>query len=152
MAFPSNSGARQASLSVAWDSARVLVEQVKNQCAAFVQQSSGGVSAHLAVNLVFFLASARASLVAYSSVSGIGPYVKSQLDDPIIDIGAEFAALLGAIDAAIANALATFPKDGSDYLLFVKFAAGGAQAYRQLTAGQVASFRSAVSSIVAAID
>jgi hypothetical protein len=155
MAFPSNAGTAADNLSNAWERARQRAAFVKDRAtAARTKSASGTLDGNDVIALVADLGTAKALLTQYASLPGIGAYAQEQLNDPSINIGVEFNAMIAAIDGVHSWVGTNFPKDASNWLLFIKFDAVniGQITYRQFTAGETAGLRTALDTLIAAIN
>lgn len=93
----------------------------------------------------------RAELVAKAAIPGIGEHAKEQFNDPSLDIGAEFNAIIAAIDDLTNSIQSLFPKDASDtYLLAQSWGANG-PVDRQFTSAQTATLRTKLQALIDAM-
>lgn len=93
---------------------------------------------------------AKVDLQQAASVPGIVQYSRDQEDDNTYDLVSEFTALISLIDAAIDNVTATFPTQNG-FLLEKKFAPDGTYTFGAFTGAQLASLRTALNAIAAAV-
>ncbi|MHB1170455.1 MAG: hypothetical protein ACYC28_14355 [Longimicrobiales bacterium] len=114
MAFPASNGALSDVLERACQAALQMRRQAEQTRArlATMDVASGEI-----INLDIRLRGFRAEFEAAGSVNGIGAYAQSQLGDGTLDIAAEFAAMVAAIDAVTDWIRTHFPRDGDGYLL-----------------------------------
>jgi hypothetical protein len=152
MAFPSSTGTKN-SLADVFVRTQKTAAQIKARVSELnTRAAAGNVSAWDFVQLSTYLADARAVFVAAQAVPGIGPFAQDQCNDPALNIGAEFTAMMTALDALRASINTQFPKDGSGYLLFVTLDANGRYVYRQLTPAQTATIRTNMTTFIGTID
>lgn len=85
-----------------------------------------------------------------SSTPGFVAYVRDVKGDGTLDVGAEFLAVLSAVEAVVAAIEAGFPADASGFLLAQTWGANG-PADRTFTPAQTSGIRSQLSGVVAAI-
>jgi len=93
----------------------------------------------------------RDQLTAVKTVPGIAAHAKAQEDDAAYDVGPEFNTLIAAVDAVVQNILATFPTDGSGYLLDRKLT-DGEYTYRDFAPAQLTTLKGLLDAIVNAVS
>jgi hypothetical protein len=155
VAFPSSSGTRQQSLVQAFGTLRDVAASVKSRSASLnAACAAGNVGSGALLDYATYLADAKLSLQAASSVSGIAAFAQEQIGDATFDIVASFTAMMAQIDATTAWFIANFPKDGSGFLLAKTFAAAnnGRTQDRQFTPAQTAGLRTVLDALIATID
>ena len=153
MAFPSDIGTKADDLTIAWGRARQFASSTKRDAQNVRALSVAGTLA--ASNVLDFatrLADARFEMQKSAAVPGIGEYARSQINDPAINIAAEFTAMVNAIDACIAWVVANFPKDAGGFLLAKTIGADGRTIDRVFTAGSTATLRTQLDALIATID
>lgn len=154
MAFPSSSGSQGDDKHEAWVASRNIATQVKTSAQNVRTLSAAGTlaSSNL-LDFVTYLAEARAGLQTCAQVPGIQTYAQEQLEDPSIDLTAEFIAMRDQMDATRTWITTNFPKEAtSGYLLAQTFTADGRQADRVFTAAQTAGLRTVLDALIATID
>lgn len=148
MALPASA----ASLRVAFDQYFGTARSLKSTATLRrTEMAAGSVGADRILDLWETLHAGRAKMVELAAVPGLGAYARDQFNDPTLDLAAEHAAFLAALDAVAANVQSTFPADGSGYLLARQFGAG-AFAYRQFTPAQTATLRGLLSDFEATVS
>jgi hypothetical protein len=155
MTFPATGTSKPVSLSTAWEFGRDRAAFVRRR-AAQLSASAAGASTP-AVDVLGFateVADARVDLVRVSQLGGMGAYAQSQMNDPTLNAAAEFNAMIAAIDSAISAIISNFPKDASNRLLFLTFAAdnSGRNTSSTFTAAQMAPVKTALDALVATIS
>lgn len=155
MAFPSDTGTAQDSLSQAWTVARVTAGRIKNRAQTLsVQAAAGSISSSAILDFATGLADARFLLLKASQTGGIGAYAQAQMNDNTLSVATEFTTMMAALDDAIAWVVTNFPKDASGFLLARQFQAGntGRTVDRQFTPAQTATFRTVLDALAATIN
>lgn len=153
MAFPSSNGSVQVSLAEAWADARAAAANVKSRAQQASSLSAAGtLTGDAALSLSTFLADSKVQLQRDAAVSGIAAYAQSQVGDPALNVATEFSNLLAALDAVVAWVVANFPKDGTGRLLHQTLSAAGRPTSAPFTAAQTAGLRTALDSLIAAIN
>lgn len=153
MAFPSDIGSHQDDLAKAWAMLRSFAAAVKRD-AETVRASSfaGPIGSSAILGWLTRLADYRAELVRYAAVPGLAAYAQAQINNPSLDITAEWTAMRNQMDAARDWAVANFPKDGNAWLLASQFNAQGRTTDRQFSTAALAAFRTQLDSLIATID
>jgi hypothetical protein len=108
--------------------------------------------ADVPLTVVLHLGRAIADLTSLATTPGLVDYAKSQVDDPAYDVVAEFTAMRAAMVACRDGLISTFPKDGSDFLLYQTFNANGSLATRTFTAAQMAGSVALIDAVLATIN
>jgi hypothetical protein len=155
VAFPSNSGTAVDSLDLAWEQARQRASAVRDAATqARAKSLAGTLDGNDVIHLVAKLGVHKTQFNEYASLPGIGAYAQGQLSDPSLNIGAEFTSMMNAIDGVLSWVGTNFPKDANNWLLFIKFDAVniGQITYRQFSAGETAGLRTALDTLIAAIN
>lgn len=148
MAFPATADNLARALLDAQNEARAI----KTYSADAVTLMAGNnVSANQVLDIYARLGTAKAKFQAVAAVSGIGQYAKDQFANQSLDVVAEFNAMVAAVDYVRSWIETNHPKDPSGYLLKDQFS-GGSISVRSFTPAQTAGLRTALSSLVAAID
>ncbi len=149
MPFPSQTDTQATGLARAQ---RLAGEVRRLAIDAAAQMSSGAVSANLITNVYSKLVKTKQEFAAIASLPGIGQYAKDQFNDTGLDIGAEFTAMLAAIDGAISRIATDFPKeDVTGYILKDKLDAGGVSV-RTFSSVATAGIRTELDNIVSTIS
>lgn len=153
MAFPSSIGSKSDDLQRAWDAIRSAATNVKAASVGLRNASlAGDVEGDRIVRYVALLADANDALARYTTVPGLVAYVREQINDPLIDIVAEYNTMLTQINATRTWIINNFPKDGSDYLLYHTFAATGRITPRMFSTAALAGLRTQLDLLIATID
>lgn len=153
MAFPSDIGTKQDDLTRAWRSARSWAGGVKQRAQTLSDQSAAGIATSSQIlEFATFLAEAKVQLTIARNVPGIGAYAKSQVDDPALDIAAEFTAMVTALDNTTAWVVANFPKDGNGWLLAQTMLTTGRTTDRVFSAAGTATLRTVLDALIATIN
>lgn len=149
MAFPSSN---TDDLKSAWEAVRNAAGNVKRDSTRVSTDSAAGnVPAALIVRYVEALASANDDFARYTAVPGLVAYVREQINDPAIDIVAEYQTMLAQINAVRGWIIANFPKDAGGFLLYHSFGADGRIVQRTLTPAQTAGLRTQLAALIATI-
>lgn len=157
MSFPSSTGTKQDSLALAWSRARDTAAGVKNRAQSLRTASlAGPVGSSAILDLATFLADSKLALQKSASTTGIVAYARDQIADPAIDVVAEFNSMIAALDGVVSWIITNFPRDtvSGTFLLARTFAVdnSGRTQDRQFTTAQLAGLRTALDSLIAAID
>jgi hypothetical protein len=111
VAFPSDTGTYQTSVSDGWKLARALASRVKAGAISLKAKSLAGtmtstdVLEYVRQNYDTWIA-----LGTLASISGMAEYAKAQVADPTIDIPGDFTAMRNAMVGVTNWVLANFPK------------------------------------------
>jgi hypothetical protein len=152
MAFPSNTGTVQQSLSEAWNRARQTATSIKSRSQGLRTKSEVSLSSGDILLYSASMANAKVTLQALAAVEGLAAYAQEQVDDNTINIVVEFNAMMAQIDATIAWVITNFPKDGSGFLLAQSLTAAGRTQDRSFNPAQTASLRTALDALIATIN
>lgn len=154
MAFPATGTTRADNLSDVWTFARGRAAAVRIRASTLSTMAAGAsTSAAYVLDSATFFADAKADLLKCSQVGGIAAYAQAQINDATVNVTTEFNAMMTAIDNVIASIIANFPKDASSNLQFLKFTgdASGRQTSSTFTSAQMASVKTTLDALVAAI-
>jgi hypothetical protein len=153
MAFPSATGSKEFDLERAWAHARQYAGMVKANAQNVRALSLAGTlpSANV-LALVSFLADAKIEFARVSSVPGLAAYARAQVDDPALDIAAEFTNMVSTLDGTIGWIVTNFPKDAGGFLLAQTILASGRTQDRIFTAAATATLRTQLDALIAAIN
>lgn len=155
VAFPSSTGTRQQSLVQALATLRGVAGQIKYRSSTLNAAClAGNVGSGALLDYAVFLADAKLSLQAASSVTGIAAYAQEQIGDATFDIVASYTDMMAQINATTAWFIANFSKDGNGFLLAKSFdpANNGRTQDRQFTPAQTAGLRTVLDALIATID
>lgn len=141
MAFPTQTMNQQDALNKSIRKAETLKTYLAD---ASVVMGSQTVSASLPLGVMSECMDALMVWNKAKAVSGIGQYAKDQFADQNLNIGAEFTAMVNAVQAVVDAVDTHIPKDADGYLLVRKIV-NGSFVVRQLSVAETAD-------IVAAID
>ncbi len=147
MAFRANSVIPATEYVRAKNLAVQLDRLAVNRSASF---ATGANSAEI-LALVDNLSALKAGLQDAAQTPGIEAYATAQEDDATYLVAVEFAAMIAAVDAVIAETVTTLPTDANDWLLIRKINADGSLVPRTFTGAQLASIRSLLDSLAASI-
>ena len=135
-----------------YDRAKKLAVQIKRLAEArSISFASGATSAEV-LSVADNLGALKAGLDEAKTIPGIAAYAQGQEDDVTYDVAAEFSAVLVAVDAVIANIVATIPTDASGWLLINKINADGTLTARSFTGAQLAGLRTVLDALAAIIS
>lgn len=150
MPFPSYLGA--SDLDGAWKTVREQAGVVK--LAAQKLRSDTAVGSVTGTSIIDFaqqLADSRGRLAEAAAVPGIEAYARNQINDPTLDLAAEYTAMVTQINATIAWVRTNFPQDANNYLLYVKLDANGNRQLRTFDSASTAGLRTVLDSLIATI-
>lgn len=132
---------------------RSFAATVKREAEALRASSLvGSVGSSAILGWMTRLADYRAELVRYAATPGLAAYAQAQINDPALDIVAEWNAMRTQMDAARDWAIANFPKDGSNWLLASQLNVHGRTMDRQFSTASLAAFRTQLDALIATID
>jgi hypothetical protein len=153
MTFPSDGGTFKFGLDEAWRGLRRAATQLK-QASEQVNTASlaGPIASRMILTYVSFIADKRAEIVAYAAVPGLAEYAQGEVNNPALDIQAEYVSMRNALDAARDWIVTNFPKDGNGWLLAQSITAQGQLTDRTFSTAALAVFRTQLQALIATID
>jgi hypothetical protein len=138
--------------AVKYDRAKLVAVQMRNHAQSRSAQFSSGANSAEILAMVGSLDSFKVELEAARNIPGMAAYAQDQEDDPTYDLTAEFNAMMAALDAVIAEVVATLPSDGNGWLLINSINPDGTLTPRNFTAGQLNQIRSLLDALAATIS
>jgi hypothetical protein len=126
--------------------------------AAYIKQSAidlSGASSISRMEVLRFgnlLADALARLEQYAATPGLADYATNELNDPSIDITAEYVTMRTEIVATQDWIVSNFPRDTSNNLVVFSFDVSKKFTDITLTAPQLTAFMSRLTALIATID
>lgn len=134
--------------------AKSLAAHLKNYASTLSASWASGADSEHILDALKTLIGYSDNLKAIRAISGIGAYAQSigAENDPAYDIVTEFNVMILGIDAAVANIIATFPADGSGYLLATQFDGSGGITQRVFTGASLAQARADLDTISTSIS
>lgn len=147
MAFPTSTQTKADALAAVIRTAKNIKTYAQNQ-KAFLANNSASSNAVLGV--MFEIRSAMEKWNQAKTVPGIGDYAKDQLNDPSLDIAAEFTNMVNAAQGVIDWIDNNFPKDANGYLLSRKIVNASIE-FRQFTPAQTQGLRDQLDILIATI-
>ena len=153
MAFPSSTGSKRT-LQKVWESTVDWAARVKGTAVKVRDASAAGlIPASDIWSLDSLLFSARAQFAAAASTPGIAAYAQAQVNDPTLDVAADFTAMVNAIDATRAWVNTNFPVDANGYVLDRTRNFGTADfTQRTFSTAALATYRTMLDALIATID
>lgn len=125
---------------------------IKKQCQSLRNDSAAGpIQSGRIISLFQYLRVERAALQQASTVPGLGAYAQEQKNQPGLNIGTEFTALLAAIDNVTTWISANFPVDPGTSSLLERTLGPDGPIERTFTTAQMAGLRAQLDTIIAAI-
>lgn len=147
MAFPT-----RASLQVVWQQFSQRAATLKRYCQEVSAASSTrALSASDLEEVLSHLAGFAVYAKTASTTPGLVDYVKAQYADSRIDIAAEYATMIAAVDAAIAWIAGNVPKSGG-YVLLDQWAADGTISRRTFASNTLDGLRTVLAAVIATIE
>lgn len=137
--------------SEAFFDAKAIARGVKQTAQGSIAQFAGTTSRDQVLALVVNLREWRARLAAAAAVPGVGQFAKDQYANQAYDVVAQFAAMLAAVDAVIAQITGSFPKAVSGEVLERVLNADGSITMGTFTAAQLATLVTLLQTLDAAI-
>jgi hypothetical protein len=151
MAFPSSTS--HDDLDRAWDAIKNAVVTIKVLSTALLAECAAGpVRGDRILGYAATIANCRDDLVRYTAVNGIEAYVRSQINNPTLNLVAEYTAMLTQITATRAWIISNFPHDASNYLLYQTLDGAGRIVVRTFSPAETATFRTQLTALLATID
>jgi hypothetical protein len=150
MAFPS-----QTDAATAWQVIRSTAAAIKARTNSLNALSlAGPVGASVLLDYLDWLLDRRADLAAYQATPGLAAYAQDQVNNPALDIAAEYTAMVDAIDDLRVWMTTNFPQNspGTAYLQAHTFDGAGRKVDRTFTTVQLATFRTNLQALLATIS
>lgn len=149
MAFPSTSGSMAAAAQDLPGAS--IAARVKSKVESVSRLSAQGpMSAKSILNMHEDLCSARDYFNRLRQVPGIAAYAQALLNEPTIDLAAEFTDMLAQIESTIAWTVTNFPVS-SGWLQVMQWN-GDRFEWRTLSTAALAAYRSQLDAVAATID
>lgn len=145
MAYPT--GLLSITLNAIDEKALQLKSYANNTVAAL----NGTVTSSQILGIYSVLSDAKAKFQAAAAVPGIAAYARAQKNDEQLDVGAEFTAMVAAIDTCRTWISTNFPKDGSNYLLAQTLGASG-PVDRTFNSATTVALKTALTNLAATIS
>jgi hypothetical protein len=142
--------------SIVTSDAYANIKRQANASKAYLQQkrqemTAATVSASVPFAVIQHFAAVLPLLATWAATAGLAAYAQAQENDPAYDVSAEYVAMRNAMQSARDQLIATFPKDGSGFLLYQTMNADGTVALRTFTAAQLAPTVALLDSVIATI-
>lgn len=131
----------------AFAQAKTLAATLKSYCVNRSNDYATGATGKNILDALSALISYKEQLESIRTTPGIGAYAQEQEGDPAYDVGAEFVTLLSLLDATIQDIIATFPTDGSGYLLAETLDASGNRIPRTFPGASLSGIRSNLNAV-----
>ena len=129
-----------------------LANIVKSQATSLRNASAAGnIHAMQIIDWFVALGDYRTQLNTLSQTPGLATYAKTECNDALYGVAAEFSAMLSAIDTALAWVTTNFPKDANGWIQSHSFVSG-AYTPRTFTPAQTANLRTALDALTATIS
>ena len=139
----------KTTLANAWNMITGTASNVRKHATSLTLASS--ISRMACLDLANSLSSYLATLDTYAATPGLATYAKNELNDPAIDIAAEFMVMRVQIVATQDWIVANFPKDASNNLPVYAFS-GTMYVDVMLTAPEMAAFKTQLGALIATIN
>ena len=151
MAFPSTSGSK-VPLELAWSSLMGHAGRVKRHAQLLRDASLAPTKASLILGTMDSLLTTRDAMQALSTTPGLEAYARAQVNDPALDLAADFSTMIANINAVRDWIVSNVPKDASNYLLIQTIAATGARVDREFNGVSLGGLRTVLDTLIASID
>lgn len=148
MAFPASSQALANAYSLIKGRALGIKSETQQLRAA---SAAGPISAERIIGYSAMLARSKTELATLAATPGLQTYAQAQENNPLLDIAAEYNAMVSQINSVIAWIAANFPQDGAGYKLAFQMDADGGLVWRQFTTASLATFRTQLDALTATI-
>jgi hypothetical protein len=125
---------------------------IKQHHQSAVQTLTGNVNSNQIFQLIDNTAAVISMLQEDASVPGIAAYAQQQFNDPAYNVGAEFTAMVNALQAVVAWVVNNFPKDANGFLLSHTINANGSRTPRVFTPAQTAGLTTALNNAIVTIS
>lgn len=133
------------------DRAKSIANTLKGVAQRYATQFSSGGDTDDIFQVTDALRQAKIGLNAVRGISGISAHAIEQENDASYDVVVEFNALVATIDGAVAEIVATFPVDGSGFLLGHTMDADGQRVPRVFSSGALSGLVVELNAVIAAI-
>lgn len=150
MAFRASSIVAADGLETAKKLAVTLKTLAESKAAEITASGLDGIEV---IHIAQRLKNVRDQLSGIAGTPGLVQYAKDQENDQTYSVGAEFNALLAAIDTVLAEIHSTYPKSTpGGYAEVYTLNANGSITPRQFTSGQLSGLKSELDTLAAAIS
>lgn len=144
MAFPAPS----LDIAGTWQQIVGSIRRVKNTAAFYVSQPA--LTRIQVLDYAAKLAADLANLDSYTTVPGLQAYVREQVNDPTLDLAAEWAAVRAQIVATQDWMVSNFPNTSWELRVYT-FDASKKPVDINLTAPQLSAFKTQLNALIATI-
>jgi protein involved in sex pheromone biosynthesis len=145
MAFPSDTA---LDLESAWANLRATAGRMKGTASAFAAAAS--ITRRQVLDFANALADYLAQFNSYTAVPGLAAYAKTQVNDPNLDIAAEYTTMRTQLVATQDWIVNNFPATTGELRVYV-FDGNKRFSDVILTAPQLSSFKSQLNSLIATV-
>ena len=143
-------GVDKTTLQTAWLGVTSTAGRIKIQA-----QTMAGATALTRKTILDYanlLADGLTALDSYSAVPGLLAYARNELNDTTLDLTIEFTTMRAQIVAVQDWLVANFPKDGTGKLIVYTFDGSKRFADVNLTAGELAAFKTQLNNLIGTIN
>jgi hypothetical protein len=145
MAFPSDTA---LDIETAWVNLRASAGRMKATASSYSAASS--LTRKQVLDFGNALADYLAQFNSYTAVPGLGAYAKTQVNDPNLDIAAEYNTMRTQLQATQDWIVANFPATGGELRVYT-FDVNKRFADVLLTAPQLSSFKTQLNALIATV-
>jgi hypothetical protein len=151
MAFPSNEGT--TSLEPVWAAMLGQASRVKRKAQSLRAATLSPCTATLILSTVRDIINARTAMQALSSTPGLEAYGRTQINNPTLDLAAEFATMIAAINNVRDWVFNNIPKEaGTGYLLTQTISTELVVTEREFSSVSLGGLRTVLDALIAAIN
>jgi hypothetical protein len=145
MAFPSDTA---LDLETAWNGLRACAGRMKATASAF--SAAASITRRQVLDFANALADYLALFNSYTAVPGLQAYAKTQVNDPNMDIAAEYTTMKAQLQATQDWVVNNFPATAGELRVYT-FDVNKRYADVLLTAPQLSSFKTQINALIATV-
>lgn len=150
MAFPSNDGT--VSLEPVWAALQGHASRTKRKAQSLRTATLSPCTAALILGTVRDIIAARDAMQAIASTPGLEAYGREQIGNPVLNLAAEYTAMIAAINAVRDWVFANIPKEaGTGYLLIETINTELTTTDREFSSVSLGGLRTVLDTLIAAI-
>lgn len=149
MAFPSSDAT--VSLEPVWAAFQGHAARAKRKAAALRAATLAPCTAALILGTVRDILAARDAMQALAATPGLEAYAREQINNPALNLVAEYNAMIAAINAVRDWVSTNIPKDGTGYLLIQTISTELVVTDREFSSVSLGGLRTVLDTLIAAI-
>lgn len=145
MAFP---GSGSTALATTWENLQGQAGRVKDRSLSL--QSQANISRRQVLEHQNYLLDARASMEVFTAAPGLLAYARNEVNNPSLDLVAEYTTMRNAIDAVTAWGVANFPNTAGELLVYTFVSSRATDI--NLTAPQLSAYKTQLNNLIVTIS